>query len=81
MSTDLVNHNKKIADAWNNALNPEIKYYWRTMNGLWLVRDGLTGMVTTDASVGKAIKLSEIEAKNTDFDFKKLTFYDNKPGK
>lgn len=81
MSTDLINHNKIVGDSFREAFNPENKYYWRTMNGLWLVRDGLTGMVTADASVGKAIKLSETGVKNTDFDFTKLTFYENKPGK
>ncbi|NLS38265.1 hypothetical protein GHU05_04895 [Fructobacillus tropaeoli] len=71
---------KSQANQLTKALLNEKSYYWRTMNGLWLVREKVSGMVTSDVSIDKAIKLTETEAKNADFDLSKLTFFEKKPG-
>ncbi|GAP01998.1 hypothetical protein FFRU_220070 [Fructobacillus fructosus] len=73
--TDLKMHGKKIADGFRGE-NP---YYWRTVNGFWLVKDNISGMVTSDVNLNKAIKITETEAKKTDYEFEKLTPYEKKP--
>lgn len=71
---------KSQANQLTKSLLNEKSYYWRTINGLWLVREKVSGMVTSDVSIDKAIKMTETEAKNTDFDLSKLTFFEKKPG-
>ena len=73
--TDVMMEGKKIA----NGFRGESPYYWRTVNGFWLVKDNVSGMVTSDVNLSKAIKITETEAKNTDFEFEKLTPYEKKP--
>lgn len=73
--TDLKIDGKKITDVFKGE-NP---YYWRTVNGFWLSKDNVSGMVTSDVNLSKAIKITETEAKNTDFEFDKLTPYERKP--
>lgn len=74
-TTDLKIQGKKISEGFRGE-NP---YYWRTVNGFWLVKDNISGMVTSDVNLSKAIKITETEAKNTDFEFEKLTPYEKKP--
>ncbi|CAK1247776.1 unnamed protein product [Fructobacillus fructosus] len=73
--TDVMMEGKKISDGFRG----ESSYYWRTVNGFWLVKDNVSGMVTSDVNLSKAIKITETEVKNTDFEFEKLTPYEKKP--